>query len=289
MHRPMNQVSKNISRQIERLDKRLIISGALALALLLGYLDHLTGFEFSFSLFYLLPVSVVAWYVDRNSALAVSLLSAAVWFASNKLAGQVYSRPLIDYWNTLVRLGFFVVVSILLSYMRQLMDRERQLSRTDFMTGITNPRAFYELAAAELQRAARYHHPFSVAYMDVDNFKQVNDQMGHNAGDALLKEIAQTLHGCMRQTDTVARLGGDEFILLLPETDEASARATITKVLKFLGEAVERGGWAVTFSIGVVTFYEIPDDVDEMIRKVDALMYTVKASGKNSVCFAREG
>ena len=286
----MSQFLNKAVRQMERLDQRVILLVCLLLVLLLGCLDYLTGFEFHFP--HLLPAACFGACLvcgAQRRAGGVAAEYAAVWFASNKLAGQSYTSLLVEYWNTLVRLGFFVIVSSLLSFLKQWIDRERQLSRTDFMTGIINLRAFYEVAALELQRSARYRHPLSVAYMDVDNFKQVNDERGHNVGDALLKEVAQALRGCLRQTDIVARMGGDEFIVLLPEADEASAKAAITKALKSLHQAMEQGGWAVTFSVGVATFYETPTDVNEMIREVDELMYSVKTAGKNSVRFMRSG
>ncbi|HTC77354.1 MAG TPA: diguanylate cyclase, partial [Terriglobales bacterium] len=95
---------------------------------------------------------------------------------------------------------------------------EKELSRSDPLTGLPNRRAFYEVALAEADRARRYRHPLSLAYLDVDNFKQVNDDYGHDAGDELLVRVAEVLRRNLRNNDIVARLGGDEFAMLLPET-----------------------------------------------------------------------
>ncbi|MFH2011228.1 MAG: GGDEF domain-containing protein [Pseudomonadota bacterium] len=274
---------------IGNLDKRVLLFCSVILVFLLGYLDYLSGFEFSFSLFYLLPVSILAWFVNRNSALAVSLLSALAWFISNKLAGETTSHPFIALWNTIVRLGFFTIVSLLLTDLKQVINKERSLSRTDYLTGITNSRHFYELTSFELLRAKRYNHPITIAYIDLDNFKQINDQFGHSVGDVLLRVVAETLRTHLRQTDIVARMGGDEFVALLIETDEDSAKVAITKAQIALLETMEQRQWGVTFSIGAITFHVPPPGVDEALRQVDELMYTVKLSGKNNVRFEKAG
>jgi diguanylate cyclase (GGDEF)-like protein len=284
----MEQFLRTTTRFIEQLDKRVLLLGCLAIVLVLGYLDHLTGYEFSFSIFYLLPIFLAAWFCNRNYALLVSVVSAITWLLSNKLAGASYSHPIIGYWNAFMIFGFFSIVSLLLVFLRRSLEHERNLSRIDFITGITNSRAFYELAATELLRAKRYNRPFSVAYLDVDNFKQINDRLGHNTGDTLLKVVAETLRTQLRQTDIVARMGGDEFILFLPETDGESAIAALSKSQVSLLSAMEQNKWEVTFSIGAKTFYNFPLNVNEMIRQVDELMYTVKANGKSSIRFAKE-
>lgn len=273
----------------EALNKSVLVICSIILVLLLGVMDYLTGFEFSFSLFYLLPVAIAAWYINRNFSFFISGLSALTWFLSNGAAGESYTHPAIGYWNTLVRLGFFTLISFLLNNLKQSLERERDLSRIDFITGITNSRAFYDLANIELLRSYRYKHYFSVAYIDIDDFKQVNDRLGHNVGDKLLRVIAETLRTNLRRTDIAARMGGDEFILFLPEANEQSARATFTKVRASLLEAMKHNHWSVTFSIGAVTFRPVPIGLDDVIRQVDGLMYEVKANGKNNIRFGSAG
>jgi diguanylate cyclase (GGDEF)-like protein len=285
----MEQLLIKITRYIGHSHKSLLIFSSLVFVLLLGYLDYLSGFEFSFSLFYLLPVSMIAWFVNRNSALLIATLSALMWFLSNKMAGEVYSHPIIGYWNTLARLTFFLVVSQLLTNLRQSIEKERYLSRTDFLTGITNSRSFFEMASKELLRAKRYQHPLTVAYIDLDNFKLINDRLGHNTGDTLLRVVAQTLQNNLRRTDILARMGGDEFVLLLPETGEVSAKTVIYKAQTSLLKEMEKNDWDVTFSIGAITFHSALPGVDETLRQVDQLMYKVKANGKNDIKFVNAG
>ena len=127
----------------------------------------------------------------------------------------------------------------------------------------------------------------TVAYIDLDNFKQINDQFGHAAGDVLLRVVAETLQTNLRRTDIIARMGGDEFVVLLPETNEESARIAIAKVRDSLLGIMAQNKWAVTFSIGAITFFSFAANPDELIRKVDELMYSVKVGGKNNIRFAR--
>ena len=123
----------------------------------------------------------------------------------------------------------------------------------------------------------------TVAYFDVDNFKAVNDRFGHGRGDELLVLIADTVKNTIRETDTIARLGGDEFALLLPEIDCQAAKSVLTRVFQRLTQAVQQQGLEVGFSIGAVTFTELPSSVELMLERVDKLMYQTKLEGKNQL------
>ena len=182
-------------------------------------------------------------------------------------------------------MGFFLITASLLSRMKEAMDREKELSRTDPNTGLLNSRAFYQLAEVELQRARRYERPYTLAYLDIDQFKQINDRFGHLVGDMVLKVVAGTLLANLRQTDLLARLGGDEFAILLPETDNEAARVTVTKIQQALLKAMKSHKWKVTFSIGAITYHKYSLPIDTMIKNVDELMYSVKDSGKNDIRF----
>jgi diguanylate cyclase (GGDEF)-like protein len=167
--------------------------------------------------------------------------------------------------------------------LRSALEREKNVSRIDFLTRILNRRGFYEIAATEAQRARRYRRPLSLVYVDLDNFKAVNDSMGHESGDEVLVHVAATIQTAVRGTDFVARLGGDEFSILLPETDQEQAMVVVGKLRKNLLEAMGDRGWPVTFSVGVTSFRTVPESVDEIIREADRAMYSVKLKGKDSV------
>lgn len=266
--------------------KILWLGLGIILTLLLGAIDYLTGFEFSFSIFYLLPVVLVTWRVGRTPGLVFSFLGALTWFAADAAAGHLYSSTWIYSWNTIMRLGFFLIISTLLSVFKKELQLQKKLARQDFLTGTANPRHFYDIVQMEIHRARRHGRPCSMAYIDLDNFKAVNDRLGHQAGDNVLSVIAECLKANVRVTDTVARLGGDEFVLFFPETEHEGARRVLTKIRSCLTGAIEQNDWQVGFSIGVMTFLSMPSTVVEMIRLTDGLMYAVKQSGKNDTRFS---
>lgn len=152
------------------------------------------------------------------------------------------------------------------------------------MTEVLNSRAFHEIVAIELRRVDRHKHPITLAYLDVDNFKQVNDTLGHSAGDSLLHAIAVTIRHNIRLSDTVSRLGGDEFAILMPETDSDNAKKAINKLHEYLIKMVQQNKYPVTFSIGVVSCHYLCK-FDELIKAADKLMYSVKSRGKNGIAY----
>lgn len=165
---------------------------------------------------------------------------------------------------------------------RQALEREKRTAREDALTKVANRRAFFEIASLERGRACRYGRPLTLAYLDVDDFKKVNDRLGHAAGDTLLVRIAKVLRDNVRASDSIARLGGDEFALLFPETNASGAEAALTNLQRRLAEAMETEGWTVTFSMGAAVFDCCPQSVDQMILSADEVMYKVKKAGKNN-------
>jgi diguanylate cyclase (GGDEF)-like protein len=268
---------------LERQSKRCIVSTGVVLVLILGAIDYLTGPDFSFVVFYLFPVFLVTWFTDKEAGIAISLMSGIAWFVADDLTMSAAGHPSIPYLNFVTKLGFFLIVNLTVTSLRISLEREREMARTDFLTQVANSRYFAEIASNEIKRAGRYQHPFTVAYLDIDDFKSVNDRWGHSTGDELLALVADSIRNNIRATDSIARLGGDEFALLMPETGYDAASVVIQKVHQSLQAAMGRKGWPVTFSIGVVTFRTPPDSVDGMIRVADAFMYSVKHSGKNRI------
>ena len=271
------------SDYLERQSKLFFITIGLILVILVGIVDYVTGYEITFSIFYLIPVAMVSWYAGRRYGIIVSFASAISWFLADTTAGHTYSQPLITYWNTSVSLGFFLVVTFILSQLRAELKRERKLAQTDFLTGIANSGYFTELLTWEINRCRRYKNPLTLAYIDCDNFKAVNDQFGHHAGNNLLCLVADTIKSTIRITDMVARLGGDEFVILFPETGADQANSVIHKIQNDLLDAMRKGGWKITFSMGVVTYIKSADTSDEVIGMADRLMYDAKNAGKNRI------
>jgi diguanylate cyclase (GGDEF)-like protein len=272
-----------VNRFFNRRSSVVIVVLGLLLTALLGAADYLTGTEFSFSIFYLFPIYLVSWYAGRWPGVIVSLVSGLAWYLADLLNGHDYSAPLIPYWNTLVRIGFFLISNYLISELRLRLTFEANLAVTDPLTKIANRRGIYRAIDAELARLHRVSRPFTVAYFDVDGFKAVNDRLGHHAGDELLRVAAETIQTRVRRVDTVGRLGGDEFILLLPETGHVSANELLNRLKSSLTHQMRLRDWPVSFSIGAATYLEPPESIDEMLQQADRLLYIAKTDGKDSI------
>lgn len=234
-----------------------------------------------FSVFFIIPVAYFTWFIQRKAGIMASAVSAAGTLWANTASPLHTNHPGVAYWNALIWFGFFVSITFIVAALKSLHDRERQLSRVDSLTGIANRLAFYEFATTERNRAGRNNQPITLAYLDLDGFKVINDTLGHQMGDKVLVNVARTMQMSVRQTDMVARMGGDEFALILPDTNKAAAGTVLEKVLTMLDTAMLQKSWRITFSMGAVTFLAPPVSVQEMIAGADQVMFSVKNSGKN--------
>jgi len=203
----------------EKYRKLLSLALSFVLLVVVGVMEVLTIHELSFSLFYLIPVIMVGWWAGREWGMVFSVVTVVVWLIADVLSGSTQLHPAIYIWNTMIRLSFFVFMVLLLSKIVTLLEYERKIARTDYLTGALSSRFFYDVLQMEINRSQRYKSCFTLAYLDLDNFKTVNDLYGHATGDEVLCFVVQQIQNDMRKTDLIARLGGDEFALLLSETD----------------------------------------------------------------------
>jgi diguanylate cyclase (GGDEF)-like protein len=166
-----------------------------------------------------------------------------------------------------------------------------KLAAIDPLTGISNRRQFESLARAELGRSQRYMRPLSLLMIDIDHFKQVNDRFGHEAGDRVLKFLANVLISAKRASDVVGRIGGEEFAILLPETSKEAA-LVIAERLRQLAQtcapAIAGEKLDVTISIGVAAASIRTSGMETLCRQADQALYEAKRSGRNRVVAARE-
>ena len=259
-----------------------IVLGAMALIVSISVAECITVERISFGMFYLVPVGISAWYVGHRTGWWMALVAAVAWFVADRLTHQSYPSGLVPVWNALMRLGYFTATAYLLHRLHTALRHAKRLSRTDPLTGLLNGRAFFDFAAEELDRCTRYGHALSFAYLDVDDFKTINDRYGHTVGDEVLQLIAQALREHTRRSDLVGRVGGDEFAILLPETDAPGAIAAMEKLRQSIQSELPAGKGA-SVSIGLVTFPRPAVSVGEMTRIADRLMYRSKGAGKNSI------
>jgi diguanylate cyclase (GGDEF)-like protein len=158
----------------------------------------------------------------------------------------------------------------------------RDLAAHDPLTRVLNARSFADRVAHEVERSRRYARPLALLYLDLDDFKGVNDTHGHQTGDAVLRLVADAIRRAVREPDIVGRVGGDEFAVLMPETGGAEADAVVQRLIGGIATSFT-GAPAVTASIGVVSFTGPPHDAETVIRAADAAMYEAKRTGKNRV------
>ena len=237
-----------------------------------------------FSVFFLVPVSFFSWFIGRNAGFLISVLSAAAVLTANLTSYAYAEYPRVGAWNALIWLGFFLIVAAIVRELRVFQVRLQRLSRVDSLTGVSNRMAFNEFAEAEKSRARRDNLPLTIAYVDVDHFKEINDKLGHVVGDKVLVTAAQTMLTHIRQTDAVARIGGDEFALVLPNTRQESAKILLDKLSVMLMAKMKEKRWPVTFSIGAVTFRPPPESLEQMIEHADRTIYII-STGRNGIMY----
>ena len=259
--------------------------GAIAVAAL-GLLRTATDAEYIFASAAILPVAAISWISGQRDGLALSLLAAVMWTSADLLSQRQFSMAWIPFVNGLTHFFTNAYISYLTARVSALLEREKELASHDPLTGLFNRRAFYAAGEAEASRSQRYGKPLAVAFLDLDDFKRLNDSRGHEAGDLALKKVAACLQGSLRTNDHVARLGGDEFALLLPE---ASYDATIETGHKIgaAADAALKEFSPVTLSIGIAWFERAERDFPAMLDAADALMYEIKQEGKRGVRIRR--
>jgi len=270
----------NLTEFMARQNKPVLVCTGIVLLAAVILLDKLGPPGFEASIFYLVPVSFFASFLGRRLGLVVSLICANVAFVVHR-TDLPSSRSSLAYWNALAWLAVYIFFVYIISEIQSLYARERSWSHTDALTGIPNRRSFFERLEIEKSRAQRHDLPLTLAYLDLDRFKEVNDRFGHNTGDKLLDIVAHVIKDGIRRADAIGRLGGDEFAVLLPDTNSVAATAALDKMRSSLNAAMKQHQWPVTFSIGLVTFQAPPESVQEMISAADRAMYSAKKSGRD--------
>ncbi len=276
----------NVLKHFDTQSQPKKVCAAILLVVIVALWDLWFGHEIALSMFYFFPVSLAAFFSGQAAGISISLVSVLVWLAADMFAGVTPASPLVALWNSLIRVIFFIILTKLWVAFRKLLDRERDLARTDTLTGAINSRHFHEILEIEIARIDRNKRPLTLAFMDLDHFKSVNDRFGHSEGDRALRIVVESIRAHVRKTDVVARLGGDEFVLMLPETSMEQAREVISKLRSELLRHMQSNDWPITFSIGVITCSSPPPSPDALVNRADELMYSVKHGGRNQVAYA---
>lgn len=255
----------------------------LVLSISITIIRYQTGPEFEIAQFYLIPITMVAWFINRDAATILATLSMLFWVVFDLFTLQTLSGGLAPGMNEVFRLITFIVVILLIDNSKQQIRKLTSLSVTDPLTNLYNRRAFFKMLNIELERTKRYDKPISLIYFDLDNFKSINDTLGHNTGDKLLINISKVIVANTRNSDIIGRMGGDEFCILLPETNLASSKLVYDKLNEQVVKMITLNRWDVTVSAGLLDYDSTGMDAESFVNAADELMYAAKNSGKNKL------
>jgi len=264
------------------LRRALRLAAYVVLMLLVYWANVFTPSTARLAILYVVPVLLVTWTdgVVWGIVFGVASIGLREMVAWDQMPPET---PLG--WRIANGAAYVAVVALAMAGLENLRRSQALLARLviqDQLTNVLNARAFAERLTQELDRNRRYPRPLALMYMDLDNFKVINDTHGHQTGDAVLRLVADAMRSSVRQADVVGRLGGDEFAVLMPETDAQLADAAAKRLVASLRN-VFQGTPNVTASIGVVSCTATDASTDDLLRRADQAMYDAKKMGKDRV------
>jgi diguanylate cyclase (GGDEF)-like protein len=276
--------------------------GGLASVIAIAWLDALVPNDIALVLLYLVPIAACGWWLGERATVLVAA-TAGVAFLVSDLASRTTPNLSVSLWHTFSSMIVFLGLGVAVARVRLTQDRlaaanlrlaehleqESTLARTDPRTGLPNVRAFLDHLRTEVARRRRDGRPMSVAYLDIDNFKEVNDRYGHGAGDDLLARIGEGIRDSVRAGDVFARVGGDEFAVAFAETAGPDVLAIAQRLMvriRSVGSRYPRCG--VDCSIGIASFAVTPDDPELILHCADSAMYEAKEKGKGRIVVNEE-
>lgn len=247
----------------------------------IAWLDFVSGPDVHLFVFYLMPILLVTNGLGQVAGILMSILCVACNVAIAWFVNPGFAVP--DLVTAAARLLMSVLVVIAWGRLQTMGRALAELSLTDPLTGLQNRRACVLRGDVELARMRRSGECLSLMYIDLDNFKSVNDSHGHKGGDRVLRATAEGLREFLRRSDLAVRIGGDEFAVILPATGRDGGRRLGEEVRSCLRLLYIKEGVAVTASVGVATFYTAPESFEEVLHFSDQLMYQIKRNGKDGV------
>jgi diguanylate cyclase (GGDEF)-like protein len=251
-------------------------------AALAGAADYATGANVHVLALYFVPLAFAGWRLGRRGAAIASLIATLAWLVVLYAHGARH-EPYVWIVNFVTQGVGYVLFSLLVAVLGQALRKEQLLRRIDSLTGLRNRHGFVDEATVTLALCKRHRRPVALAFIDLDNFKDVNDAMGHTRGDAVLRQFGTMLGSSLRASDIAARIGGDEFVVFLPETTGESAIALLERIRGTLETDADFRNAGITASVGIVVDEHAASDIDALLRRADAQMYSVKRDGKNRV------
>jgi diguanylate cyclase (GGDEF)-like protein len=239
----------------------------------------------------------LVWWVAGAATGVLAVAGAGLWLAlviARRVTGAVQglntaARALVDgkpFTLPALQLRETEAVGRALLQASATLQRARHAAQHDPLTGLSNRALFEELLQHQLAGATRRRTGFALLLLDLDDFKRINDERGHAAGDRALRATARRIHHCLRSADAAARLGGDEFAVVLDGADPAQAQAAGLRLLDALGEPDGDYPDAIGVSIGVALWPDAGRDATALMNAADAALYAAKRGGKGRMVFA---
>jgi diguanylate cyclase (GGDEF)-like protein len=264
-------------------NKVLIFFTHAILIAIVSYVDYRLDSTISLIILYILPIASVSWLLGKYSGIFVSILAIIPELTVSLFTMASPDGLFINVWNITCKLGIYILIAYLMSSVKKLRESERDLVRTDFLTGINNISYFYELGDVELERVRRSGIPLTIVYIDIDDLRSINDTFGFLEGDRLLQLVAKSIKCNLRITDTAARLDSDEFAILLPGSDFNNSEIVIKRIHRILNDVINGNNWPATVTVGAVTYLSAPESIDHLVTHAEELMYTAKQTGHNNI------
>jgi diguanylate cyclase (GGDEF)-like protein len=252
-----------------------------------NYLPLEMGHYISLNVLYCLPIIQTARLTaiqamrryDTHTSTFIGIAVALFWSATEVVIAWPYFPRTAFILNTFSRSVVFTVIGRVLVKLW----REREFAHIDALTGLANRLELMERLKSEQGRSERSRRPYSLLFMDIDEFKTMNDMYGHQGGDEALKVLAEILRRCCRKVDIPVRLGGDEFVLLLPDTDEQSCDVVIKRINDSTTREFKGRSWPISISIGRTTNIGKTLEAESVIHLADENMYLAKRTKQQAM------
>ena len=274
----------NIIDSIFGIKPKLAVQLGFALLFIILFLDIISPDDYRFVLLYLFPAAIIALNAQSMKVVIAALVIATA-FENYFLFRDDYF-PLyftkIEILNIAIRFLATLLIIWLARSLRRSQLRVNLLANTDSLTGLWNRRWARIVIEQSIAKLEESQEVFSVALIDVNDFKKVNDDRGHLVGDQVLTKVAQTLMSFTSTGSTFFRLGGDEFLVVSPKTDEVQMKQICSFIVKTVNQVMKDSGYPVTLSIGMATYSDKPKSVSEILHDVDLEMYRHKIELKKS-------
>ncbi len=244
-------------------------------------LDVKVGAGWSLGLFYSLPIAFIAWRLGAKAGLVAAVAAALGWHLMVKTTGV---PPLDTLPGTVTRTVSYGLVALLVAEMRALFEHERGLARHDGLTGALVGRSFRDVLETEVAAARSAGRSLALAYVDLDDFKQVNDRAGHCVGDEMLCLFAKAARGALGPLDHLARIGGDEFVILFVG-HSGQERRIIEAFHREVSAQLARARHPLTCTLGaIIVNAGVASEAGDLVRRADAAMFEAKRAGKGRIC-----